>query len=82
MNLQIFITANGIQVLRESNQKRTKNAQMIKPTITVTTTEAIYYLTVDEFMTATENGSLDRLDAEEIVSVQEDLKFDWRKIGF
>ncbi|MEQ8853621.1 MAG: hypothetical protein RID21_13495 [Gimesia sp.] len=52
------------------------------PTVTVTTTNSIYYLTADEFMTATENGFLDRLGSEEILSVQDDLKVDWKKIGF
>ncbi|WP_155364822.1 hypothetical protein [Gimesia benthica] len=52
------------------------------PTITVTTTSSVYFLTADEYLIATENGFLDRLDAEVIVSVEEELKVDWRKIGF
>lgn len=59
----------------------TRNAQM-HPTITVTTTSSVYFLTADEYLIATENGFLDRLDAEVIVSVEEELKVDWRKIGF
>lgn len=55
---------------------------MKNPTITVTTTEAIYYLTADEFHRATENGILDRLGSEEILSVEEECMVDWKKIGF
>lgn len=55
---------------------------MIKPTITITTTSSVYYLTAEEFNRATENGIMDRLGSEEILSVQDDLKVDWRKIGF
>jgi len=54
---------------------------MKHPTITVTTTSSIYYLTADEFITATQNGFLDHL-TEEIVSVEEELRVDWKKIGF
>lgn len=54
---------------------------MKNPTVTVTTS-SVYYLTADEYLIATENGFLNQLDAEEILSVEEELKVDWRKIGF
>tara|TARA_R100001132_G_scaffold18544_1_gene16294 strand:+ start:12849 stop:13022 length:174 start_codon:yes stop_codon:yes gene_type:complete len=57
---------------------------MIKPTITVTTTESVYYLTPDEYSRSVENGLVDYLGAEEIVSVEEDLDVDvgWMRDGF
>jgi hypothetical protein len=33
-------------------------------------------------LTATQNGVLDHLGSEEILSVDEDLKDNWKKIGF
>ena len=57
---------------------------MIKPTITVTTTEAVYYLTTDEYSRAFQNGLEDYLGAEEIVSVEVEMEvdLDWMKDGF
>lgn len=57
---------------------------MIKPTITVTTTEAVYYLTTDEYSRAVQNGLVDYLGAEEIVSVEAEMEvdFEWMKEGF
>tara|TARA_R110002111_G_scaffold100976_6_gene156464 strand:+ start:22880 stop:23047 length:168 start_codon:yes stop_codon:yes gene_type:complete len=55
---------------------------MKNPTITVTTTNSIYFLSEDEYLIATQNGILNHIGAEEILSVEEELKVDWRKIGF
>tara|TARA_R110002126_G_scaffold133863_3_gene277966 strand:- start:799 stop:966 length:168 start_codon:yes stop_codon:yes gene_type:complete len=55
---------------------------MKEPTITVTTTNSVYYLTIDGFLRATQNGYLDHLGSEEIVSVDEGFTVDWKKIGF
>lgn len=57
---------------------------MMKPTITVTTTEAVYYLTTDEYSRAFQNGLEDYLGAEEIVSVEVEMEvdLDWMKDGF
>jgi len=57
---------------------------MIKPTITVTTTESVYYLTTDEYSRAVQDGLEDYLGAEEILSVEEELEVnvDWVKDGF
>lgn len=45
--------------------------QMKNPTITVTTTESVYYLTSDEYSRAVQNGLEDLLGAEVILSVEE-----------
>ena len=57
---------------------------MTKPTITVTTTNSVYYLTTDEYSRAVKNGLEYFLGAEQIVTVKEDLDVDveWVKDGF
>ena len=57
---------------------------MMKPTITVTTTKSVYYLTSDEYLTAIQNGLEYYLEAEEIVSVEGEMEvdLDWMREGF
>ncbi|MEQ8637968.1 hypothetical protein [Gimesia maris] len=58
--------------------------QMKLPTITITTTESVYYLAADEYFRAFQNGLVDYLGAEEILSVvgEMEVDLDWVRDGF
>lgn len=75
-SMDAFININSIC------QQLLSITQMKTPTITVTTSETTYYLTQDEFQRATQNGFLDRLGLEVILTVEEELKVNWKRVGF
>ncbi len=49
---------------------------------TITTNESVYHLTDEEYRNATENGFLNHLGEEEILSVTEPKRVDWRRCGY
>lgn len=51
-------------------------------TYTITTNESVYFLTDEEYQSATQNGLLDYLGEEEILSVTEPKRVDWMKCGY
>lgn len=50
--------------------------------VRVTTVESVYYLSYEEYRNATQNGSLNHLGDEEIISVAGEKKVDWLRVGY